>query len=229
MFELIQQKSLLLGNKNAIDALAQKDSARLLVISDSHGSSSAVHSILKHFGSTCDALCFCGDGSRDVLSVLANSLSHADFAKSIPPVVALAQGNGDFSSCVLHSSHPQAFSVPKSQFFIAAGKLVFVTHGHLYDVYYGTKELFHSAKRENAEIVLFGHTHIPYAKNEDDILILNPGSCARPRRNSVNSFAIITISPQNTTFQFYSMQTDEKTAHFAPYTPPQEEISLLWV
>ena len=83
MFELIQQKSLLLGDKNAIEELAHKDSARLLVLSDSHGSMTAIHSILNRFGAECDALCFCGDGTRDMLSVLASSLSNADFAKCI--------------------------------------------------------------------------------------------------------------------------------------------------
>ena len=226
MFELVQQQSLLLGSSAAISDLAHKEQARILVISDSHGDANIVRTIIQRFGMAVDALCFCGDGSRDILSVLARSLSDADFAKCLPPVAALVQGNGDDYSCTIRTANDiQSFSVPHSKLMVVAEKIIFLTHGHLHDVYYGTKELYHTAKREKANVVLFGHTHIPYAKIEDNILMLNPGSCARPRRGTPNSFALITVSPNGADYQFFAV-TD--TLQFEPYTPPQEEISLLW-
>lgn len=226
MFDFVQQKSYLLGSADAIHALAHKDTARLLVISDSHGNAGTVRAILRQYGATCDALCFCGDGARDVLATLANLLFPAEQAVRIPSVVALAQGNGDNASYTVQSRGELIdVAVPKSQELVVAGKLVFLTHGHWYDVYYGTKELFHAAKRERASVALFGHTHIPYANREDDILLLNPGSCARPRRGSPNSFAIVTVAADKTAYQFYAITEDGTTT---TYDPPHEEVSLLW-
>ena len=226
MFELVQQASTLLGSSAAISELAHKKEARILVLSDSHGNTDVVRAIFKRFGMTADAACFCGDGSRDVLSVLARSLSDADFAKCLPPVIALAQGNGDDSSCVIRTANElQHFSIPHTKLLPVAGKIIFLTHGHLYDVYYGSTELYHAAKRERASVALFGHTHIPYAKNEEGILLLNPGSCARPRRGSPNSFALLTLKESGADYQFFAVSD---TMQFEPYTPPHEEISLLW-
>lgn len=226
MFEFIQQKFSLLGNIEAITALAQKEKARLLVLSDSHGNADIIHAIIRRFGMTCDALCFCGDGSRDILSTLKRSLSDADFEKCIPPVAAFVQGNGDDCTYVCRTENGiQTFSVPHTKLLVAAGKIIYLTHGHLQNVYYGCKDLYYAAKREKASVALFGHTHIPYAKQEGGILLLNPGSCARPRRGTPNSFAIITLSAQETGYQFFSA---DDNMHFEPYNPPQEEISLLW-
>ena len=227
MFELLQQPSFLLGRSDDIHALAHKPSARLLVLSDSHGMAQNVRAIITHFGAECDALCFCGDGVRDLLATTASLLGNAETAACIPPVIALAQGNGDNASyAVQWRGTVSAMGAPKTQELVAAGNLIFVTHGHWYDVYYGTKELFHAAKREKARVALFGHTHIPYAAQEDGILLLNPGSCARPRRGAPQSCAVVTVSEHGASYQFYALEEDGVT--FTAYTPPKEEMSLLW-
>ncbi|MDE6736026.1 MAG: metallophosphoesterase [Treponemataceae bacterium] len=227
MFAFVQHQSLLLGTPDDIHALAHKKTARLLVLSDSHGNTKTVRAIVGTFGADCDALCFCGDGARDVLSVLATFASKAEKNSLIPPVVALARGNGDTESYVVQSQDVQiTYRVPKSQELTAAGKNILLAHGHQHDVYYGTEAFFHAAKRERADVALFGHTHIPYAAHQDGILLLNPGSCARPRRSSPASFAIVTIGEHNPTYQFYAI--DENSMDFSAYDPPQEEMSLLW-
>ncbi len=226
MFDFVQHKSCLLGNSAAISELAHKESARILVLSDSHGNASVIREILRRFGSTSDALCFCGDGSTDVLSALAFFHGNENLAKCLPPVVALVQGNGDTPTTSIHiAEKPHTFHVPQTKLLVAAGKILFLTHGHLYNVYYGNKELHYAAKCEKAAVALFGHTHIPYAKQEGDVLLLNPGSCARPRRGTPNSFAILTIAPNVMDYQFIAITGDMQ---FEPYTPPYEDFSLLW-
>lgn len=227
MFEFVQQQSFLLGSHNAISALAHQGSARLLVLSDSHGNADVVRAIVSHFGARCDALCFCGDGARDVLSVLATFSAAAEKAACLPPVAALVQGNGDAAAYTAQVHDAQtAVRIPKTQELTAAGKHIFLTHGHLYDVYYGTTDFFHAAKRERADLALFGHTHIPYTAQEDGLLLINPGSCARPRRSSPNSFALVTIAEAGMTYQFFAI--DDSGKHFTEYDPPHEEMSLLW-
>lgn len=227
MFAFVQHHSFLLGTPDAIQALARKKTARLFVLSDSHGNTKTVRAIVGAFGADCDALCFCGDGARDVLSVLASFVSKAEKISLIPPVVAFARGNGDAESYVVQSHDAQVtYRVPKLLELTAAGKRVLLAHGHQHDVYYGTEAFFHAAKRERADVALFGHTHIPYAAHQDGILLLNPGSCARPRRNSPASFAVVTIGEHDPTYQFYAI--DENSMDFSAYDPPQEEMSLLW-
>lgn len=226
MFDFVQQKTYLLGSSAAISELAHKESVRILVLSDSHGNASMIREVLRQFGSTSDALCFCGDGSSDVLSSLAFFLSNESLSKCLPPVVALVQGNGDAPTSSIHVAEKlQTVHVPQTKLLVAAGKILLLTHGHLYNVYYGNKELQYAAKREKATVALFGHTHIPYAKQEDGILLLNPGSCARPRRGTPNSFAILTIAPNVLDYQFIAITGDMQ---FEPYSPPYEDFSLLW-
>lgn len=57
----------------------------------------------------------------------------------------------------------------------------FITHGHLYNVYYNMHSLLQAAKEEKANIVCFGHTHVPFLQTIDNILVINPGSAYYPR------------------------------------------------
>ena len=39
-----------------------------------------------------------------------------------------------------------------------------------------------AARARNADIVLYGHTHIPSVDQGDDIIAVNPGSISQPRQ-----------------------------------------------
>ena len=58
------------------------------------------------------------------------------------------------------------------------GVRLFMTHGHTYYVKQGIGALLKDARRYEADIVLYGHTHIPCCEQEGDGLwVMNPGSC----------------------------------------------------
>ena len=61
------------------------------------------------------------------------------------------------------------------------GKRFFITHGHKYGVKYGLTNLMYRGEKLEAEIILFGHTHVPLIIKESDIMIMNPGSVSYPR------------------------------------------------
>ena len=44
-----------------------------------------------------------------------------------------------------------------------------------------------------ANVVLFGHTHVPLCLEEEGVLYLNPGSLTSPRGGSHASYAILEI------------------------------------
>ena len=59
-----------------------------------------------------------------------------------------------------------------------SGVMIFMTHGHTYYVKQGIGALLKDARRYEADIVLYGHTHIPCCEQEGDGLwVMNPGSC----------------------------------------------------
>ena len=68
------------------------------------------------------------------------------------------------------------------------GKKIVFTHGHLLGVKSGTGTMEGYAKKENAAVMLFGHTHERYNKYHDGIYYFNPGSL------STGSYGLMDIS-----------------------------------
>lgn len=65
---------------------------------------------------------------------------------------------------------------------------VLMSHGHIWNVKSGYHAAIHAAHQCQADILLFGHTHVPYCQQEEDGLwVVNPGSI----RDS-GSYAILT-------------------------------------
>lgn len=61
-------------------------------------------------------------------------------------------------------------------------KRVLIAHGHTMAVKYGLLRAQYRAQEENAEILLFGHTHLPLVEAASRPMLLNPGSIGDPRR-----------------------------------------------
>lgn len=72
------------------------------------------------------------------------------------------------------------------------GVRILITHGHKYNVKNTLTELKYRAQQLEADIALFGHTHISEISFEDGIWLINPGSAALPR-DGHRSIAIICI------------------------------------
>ena len=49
-----------------------------------------------------------------------------------------------------------------------------LTHGHYYYVSVNKETIIQEAKGRGCDIVMFGHTHVPYLYQEDGITALNP-------------------------------------------------------
>ena len=66
--------------------------------------------------------------------------------------------------------------MPKEVLLPLCGKIFFALHGHTRAVKSGLQILSEAAREKNADIVLYGHTHIPRAERIDGIWFLCPGS-----------------------------------------------------
>ena len=56
------------------------------------------------------------------------------------------------------------------------GSKILLAHGHEYDVKYSYFTIRKEAEKRGCDIVIFGHTHIPYLQKEDGVVLFNPGA-----------------------------------------------------
>ena len=145
---------------------------KLLILSDSHNSTGAVERIL-HAENDATAVIFLGDGLRD----LEEALTLYPKMK----VYAVA-GNCDFGALE-----------PLDGLAAFDQVVVFYTHGHMYGVKYDLDTLADAAEARGAEVALFGHTHIPVAKQHGKVFLFNPGSCGRCYTGP-NTYGILTLA-----------------------------------
>ncbi|MBR0085228.1 MAG: YfcE family phosphodiesterase, partial [Lachnospiraceae bacterium] len=81
------------------------------------------------------------------------------------------RGNNDFN-----------FSLDREKVLELCGHRIYLTHGHNQRVYAGYDRLIRAAKEKDCTIAMFGHTHVPVNRAISGILLINPGSIARPRQ-----------------------------------------------
>lgn len=136
----------------------------IYVFSDSHGSTKEMISLLKD--TPPDAVIHLGDVSRD-----------AEDVASIYPQIPFYMVPGN---CDGYTNNPSI------QELVVDGVKILFSHGHLWSVKQRKDIAIASAKKENADIVLFGHTHIGYCTQEKKLWVMNPGA-------SPDSYGVIYI------------------------------------
>lgn len=201
--KIIQEYQNLIGAKEDIDALAQKDHARLLVLSDSHGNYKKMEKIIRQYGAKCDAFVFCGDGACDLANLLATAFYDDDLKACIPPVIAFVRGNNDPGTYPVNGDF--SLKVPYSQVFTVNSQNIFVTHGHREGVDFGMENLGLEMQLEQCRTAFFGHTHFAEENRQGDYKFINPGSCSRPRGGQPASFAIATVEKTFVDLAFIKM------------------------
>ena len=138
---------------------------KCLVFSDSHGSYYNMRrALLIH--SDAEVVFFLGDGLSDAEML----------ASEFPDKAWIAvRGNCDTQSFF------RGAEVKKTESINLSGFRIILTHGDLFSVKYTTGAICALAKRENADVVLFGHTHMPYEEyvpGEHPFYLFNPGSAS---------------------------------------------------
>ncbi|MCC8181683.1 MAG: metallophosphoesterase [Clostridiales bacterium] len=127
---------------------------KLLIFSDSHGNKTNMKKVLEQ--EQPDMVFHLGDGRGDILAVLADH-----------PEIELhsVAGNCDWRS-----------RCRTEELVTVCGLRIFLTHGHEYTVKSGYSRLIAAGRRQEADIVLVGHTHISCVRQESGILLINPGA-----------------------------------------------------
>ena len=83
--------------------------------------------------------------------------------------------------------------VPREMIVTLAGHDIFLCHGDRYGVKNSMSGLRELLGRVRVELLLFGHTHIPFIENRGDVMLVNPGSIGRPRQAGAYSCAVAVL------------------------------------
>lgn len=137
---------------------------KIIAMSDSHGDTETVKAVS---ALSADAIFHCGD-------------SELQFDDPILQTIHTVRGNCDFDD-----------RFPSRLLVDVQGKSILAVHGHEHDVKRSLMGLYYSAKEMDADVVLFGHSHLYGAEMKDGILFLNPGSTRLPRGGKEATYAVI--------------------------------------
>ena len=145
---------------------------RVLVVSDSHGRNENVERAIEKAGKF-DIMIHHGDVGTQYRDV--------EHMAGVPTYIVA--GNNDYARELLDRNIIEI-----------GGHRIYATHGHRQDVHYGVERLYYLALENDCDIVMYGHTHVPYLDEDDDVTILNPGSLTYPRQEGhEKTFVIMTI------------------------------------
>lgn len=148
---------------------------KILVLSDSHERTEYMKKALE-MNRDADLIVHLGDGASDLSRNLPDGCENYVFI----------EGNGEYygSFSIDRRYRPQRKAMIEFE-----GKRIFMTHGHNYEVKLGLEKLIAHAYEEGADVILFGHTHVPLikyipegteldyvGKTDRPLLVFNPGS-----------------------------------------------------
>ena len=169
-------------------------SKSVLVISDSHGRERKLEDILFTLGSLSpreriDEVIFLGDGARGM----------TERAEEERVRLLAVLGNCDGSTVIDGSGE----MIPEERIETVCGKRIFMIHGHTYGVKGGLGRAVKRAVELGADVLMFGHTHMPLATYLPDgdesfgfaipkaLYVFNPGALLS------GSFGIFSVSNRN--------------------------------
>lgn len=144
---------------------------KALVFSDSHGKLDNLIQVLKQH-SDYEAIFHLGDVESD----------ESRLRNMTPYPIYMVRGNCDY-----YSKCQERLTVDWH------GKHIVMCHGHRYLGYGGDlTSLRYLGEQEKADVVMFGHTHVPLLEKVGERIYLNPGSISRPRqKNKIPTYTIM--------------------------------------
>lgn len=133
---------------------------KILVLSDSHGSMEYMRSAIRQ--ERPDYVIHLGDHARDAQSL----------GREFPMLpIASVRGNCDYGD----------FDIPEQRLVDYGGVRILMAHGHRYGVKTDLLRYAMTARENEVDVALFGHTHYAYCEEHQGFWLMNPGSCSYHR------------------------------------------------
>lgn len=157
---------------------------RVLIASDIHGSEFFMNELMKRFYlENAEQLILLGDlyyhGPRNSLPEGYNSQKVADALNGIKDKILCVRGNCDSEVDEMISK----FQFTENLQLYVNGKKIFLTHGH---------KLEEEKMKGVYDVVIYGHLHTGFIKNEQSTIFANTGSVSLPKNGTANSYIVLT-------------------------------------
>ena len=132
---------------------------KILVLSDSHSGLSFMRRCIRAV-------------KPDVMIHLGDHFEDGEDMASENPHIRIHQVPGNCDKYRMTRYEPEIRCYP------LGGVMMYMTHGHLHNVKMDRYKLLLEARKMNAQVVLYGHTHIADCHQEaDGLWVMNPGAC----------------------------------------------------
>ena len=166
---------------------------QIVVVSDSHGLSSRLKELEMKYPHA-DLYLHCGDLEDDC---------------RLFPKWIFVQGNNDY--------FVNEYDMPLERVVSLGKHRIFMAHSHKFPYYRLEEALVSYGRSKNCDIVLFGHTHRSLVKNEQGVLLMNPGSIRWPRDGKAPSYGLITIEEQGIQAQIIFLEDEQSQNSYNIY------------
>ena len=169
---------------------------KVLILSDSHGLTEELTVIKERHRDEVQAMIHCGD----------SELSHSD--PHMEGYLAV-QGNCDYDA-----------AYPEHRIEEVGATRFLVTHGHLYNIKMTLTNLLYKSEETEAQVICFGHSHLPGSEMIEGRLFINPGSIHLPRGRKEPSYCLLEIEGTSAALTFLQPDGTEikdlaQTYHFS--------------
>lgn len=155
---------------------------KIVVMSDNHGMDEML-TYIKQIEPLADYYVHCGD-SEAYNQELLN-----DFV--------CVKGNNDWG-----------LNLPKEVILKVEDINILITHGHYLGYFNRELAMNDLLTRNECQVLLCGHTHIPMYIKDGFYYYINPGSTSLPRAGSAPSYAVLTIDKNQVTCEFKSLNEE---------------------
>lgn len=153
---------------------------KVAVVSDTHGRIEPFLNTLKQFNDV-ELIIHLGDTVEDATKIREKT--------KLPMFVV--RGNNDYMDV----------NTPWRELVRINGHKILLTHGHKESVNFGETKLYYAAKEAEAEMVIYGHTHVYLYEEIEGIKILNPGSAGYDRGFEYESFVLMDVMDDDISFE----------------------------
>lgn len=145
---------------------------KILVVSDTHGS---IGNVVEHMEK---------DRSYDMAIHLGDNTEDGKAISALTGIqTTVVKGNCDYGD----DTSPEEILIELE------GVKIFAAHGHEYGVKRDIANIFYRGKELEADIVVFGHTHISLSIEHEGLHIFNPGSSSEPRLGMKPSIGVLEL------------------------------------
>lgn len=166
---------------------------KYLIFSDAHGDRNRFERIITRY-----------QDNQEIEAIFYNGDSEFPPTDDVFDGIYSVTGNNDFPDAAGNKFNDEnVYTSSKDEITF------YQTHGHLTGANFGLDEMYDKALENNADIILFGHTHVLFNEMYQGKLFINPGSISLPRGRQANlggTYAMLNVTNHDYLVEYLDME-----------------------